>query len=45
VNSLLKDALLCAIQTLKGNGADFSPHEKENAIEQLTILLAEKEKE
>lgn len=45
MNSPAIDALLCAIQTLKGNGGDYSPHEKANAIEQLEIMLGEKQKE
>lgn len=37
------NALLCAIHAIQGIDGGFSPHEKENAVEQLRNMLAEEE--
>lgn len=38
------NALMCAIHAIQGIDGGFSPHEKENAVEELRKMLAEEEK-
>jgi hypothetical protein len=37
------NALYCALETLRGQGGGFSPHERQSAIEQLILMLQEEQ--